>query len=170
MDIKTPKGVKSLLDERKAVQLYLRYHPEVQFVETNKKMPLAVDGLVIEGGRLRSLVEIKCRYDADLDMFFDEYSGEWLITMAKVEKAIGLATGLGVSFEGWLYVVQSNALLVLPISSVELDADECVKATVQNLRKAAYTDTQATINGGTANRLNGYFDLYAATLYQGRVV
>lgn len=154
MDILTPKGQRTLEQEREAVRLFTRTYSGYGFVETPKSRPADIDGFVVFNGAIVSGVEVRCRNLtlADLKHKFDN---RWLITSDKVDRGISLCRSLGVDFRGFLYLVPDRTLLIVPVWSYE-------KGMIADI-DLEHTVTQATVNGGTALRLNAYVDVTGAT-------
>ena len=156
MDILSPKGQTTLPDEQRAKEIFLISYPKYRYVETPKDRPADVDAFLVLDDCIKAIVETKCRYDCDLEKFRGSYDNEWLVTFDKLEKARSIAKGLCVKVVGFLYLKQSDVLLVqelvdangLYVPSVRLDP----------------TTTQATINGGTATRTNAYIDMNKSLL------
>ena len=147
LDINTKKGRKSLADERRAMGAFSDRHG-VEWVETPKKKPAWADGLLLKGGEVRGVGEVKCRYNLTLEKFKDAFGMEWLVTASKWYECKALAFGLQVPFVGFLFLVdegERGMLLWKRIDHVYGRLEE--------------TETQATINGGTARRLNRFIDM-----------
>ena len=153
MDILTPKGQETLKQDRMAVGLFTSTFPKFQFVETPKDRPALIDGFIHQEGILLSGVEVKCRNMTASDLA-GKFKNRWLITHEKVEQGISLCNKLGVDYRGFLYLVPDRLLMVVPIwaygrgfvSDIEIEE----------------TVTQATVNGGTALRLNAFIDVSRA--------
>ena len=159
VDILTPKGQKTLVDEQRAWQIFsLRYSGFV-YAETPKDKPAAIDALIISKGIIRACIETKCRYDCDLKKFQNEYQNKWLITFDKIEKGREISKMLGVSFVGFLYLKQSDTLLFQVISNA-------AGLYVPDI-ETSNTQTQATINGGTIVRKNAFINMNNATILKG---
>ena len=152
LDIQTERGQQTLADEV-SVARYIEAQHGVHYVCTDKDSPAIVDAILLtkEDMRLAGLVETKCRYDVTEQEFDSRYGCEWLMTWAKLEQAIRLATSLSTPLIGMLYLKRSNRLLVQRICS-----PDGLLAT--SIRPAA-TQTQATCNGGRATRTNGLISM-----------
>lgn len=153
MDILTPKGQKTLEQEREAIQIFTNSFPGFSFIETPKDTPADIDGFIVRDGTIISGVEVKCRTMTARDLS-QKFKNQWLITADKVERGVDVCKRLGIDFRGFLYLVPDKMLFIVPIFSfkdgwlVEPDYE--------------YSDTQATVNGGVANRLNAYIDVSKA--------
>jgi len=157
MDILTQKGQLTLPDEARAHQLFTSQHANFTYVETPKDKPSDIDAFLVKNGIIKAVVETKCRYDCDINKFFGQYNGKWLVTLDKIERCRDVAKSLCVDFVGFLYLKQSDILLVQKISNV-------FGSYVPNIEIKS-TETQATINGGKAVRSNAYIDMSKAKVY-----
>ena len=160
MDILTPRGQATLTDEQRAKELFALRFPKYQYIETAKDRPADVDAFLVLDGGIRAIVETKCRYDCDLEKFQSDYGNSWLVTFDKLEKARTLSMALCVKVLGFLYLKQSDVLLVQELIN---DRGEYVP----HIRVES-TRTQATINGGTAVRMNAYIDMRKAFQCKGK--
>jgi len=152
MDILTPKGQESLAHERRAKEL-LEARYGVQYVETPKDKPAVVDALLIRSGAIVGLVETKCR-DMTLWQLQNRFNSEWLVTFNKINKGRLMARDLGVSFYGVLYLIPDDRILTVRLSTPSGDWATEVRR--------ERTETQATINGGTARRMNAFVNMKLA--------
>ena len=153
MDINSPLGQKSLSDERRIAK-WIEENYNLQYIETPKDSPATIDAVLVKGGEMRAIVETKCRYKLTLEKFNTTYKCTWLVTWAKVQNAIFIASSLGVPCVGFLYLVDEDILLSKRISEPDgmLAVDISLSA----------TETKATINGGLAVRNNSYIDMRQA--------
>jgi hypothetical protein len=155
LDINTPRGQVTLQDERKAKVLFERAHPEFKYIDTPKDEISAVDGMVEKHGELFGVVETKCRYDLTEKFFRERWNGLWLITHDKLKKGRMVSELLRVPLWGFLFIVDDNTLLTQKMF--------CPKS---KLWIAPFhierTQTQATVNGGSANRVNAFIDMNKA--------
>lgn len=156
MDILSPKGQTTLPDEQRAKEIFLISYPKYRYVETPKDRPADVDAFLVLDDCIKAIVETKCRYDCDLEKFRGSYGNEWLVTFDKLEKARSIAKGLCVKVVGFLYLKQSDVLLVQEL----VDANGLYVPSI----RIDPTTTQATINGGTATRTNAYIDMSKSLL------
>lgn len=157
MDILTPRGQKTLFEEEEAVSLFTKKFPKLTYIHTPKDSPCSIDAIIAEAGVIKYVVECKCR-QSTVNEFFGRFSGEWLITQRKIERAIGMASELYVPLLGFLYLVPSNTLLVQKIWAP--------KGGLQCKVSEKVTETQATVNGGSAIRLNSFIDMSNATMIE----
>jgi len=153
LDINTPLGQESLRHEQEAAALWENLNPGWKYVTTNKAAPCVVDGILMRGGEIAAVVETKAR-SVDEKGFAEQFNSEWLMTLAKLEKAKAIAHGMGVPLVGFLYLIPSQVLLVRRLAE---NGEFVVPMRIDN------TTTQATINGGTAVRCNAFINMAGAT-------
>jgi hypothetical protein len=156
MDILSAKGQLTIPDEQRAKEIFLLNYPRYRYVETPKDRPADVDAFLVLGDAIKGIVETKCRYDCDLEKFRGAYGNEWLVTFDKLEKARTIARSLCVKVIGFLYLKQSDVLLVQELVNAE-------GLYVPSIRIDS-TTTQATINGGSATRANAYISMNKSIL------
>ena len=117
----------------------------IDIIETDKDSPALCDGFMVQNGIITGVFESKCR-NATVQTF--EKWGSWLITYEKLDGLAWMSNKLCISAFGFVYCIQDDAILMWRITDregnyiVELD-----------LKKSK---TQATINGGQAERVNAY--------------
>jgi len=153
MDILTPKGQETLTQEREAISLFLRGFPGFEFIETPKDTPADIDGFITKNGIIISGVEIKCR-NMTADELASKYRHQWLVTAHKLDRGVSVCERLGTDFRGFLYLVPDKMLFIVPIFSYK---DGWLIEPEYEITK-----TQATVNGGHAERLNAYVDVSGA--------
>jgi len=153
MDILTPKGQETLAQEREAISLFLQSFPGFEFIETPKDTPADIDGFITRDGTIISGVEVKCR-NMTADELASKYQHQWLVTAHKLDRCVALCRRLGVDFRGFLYLVPDKMLFIVPIFSYK---DGWLIEPEYEITK-----TQATVNGGHAERLNAYIDVSGA--------
>lgn len=153
MDILTPKGLETLAQEREAINLFLQSFPGFEFIETPKDTPADIDGFITRDGTIISGVEVKCR-NMTADELASKYQHQWLVTAHKLDRCVALCKRLGVDFRGFLYLVPDKMLFIVPIFSYK---DGWLIEPEYEMTK-----TQATVNGGIAERLNAYIDVSKA--------
>ena len=150
MDILTPKGQETLAQEREAISLFLQSFPGFEFFETPKDTPADIDGVIVKNGTMISGVEVKCRTMTVRELK-ERFNMQWLVTADKLDRGVSACERLGIDFRGFLYLVPDKMLIIVPIFSykngwlIEPEYD--------------ITKTQATVNGGMAERLNAYIDV-----------
>lgn len=153
MDILTPKGLETLAQEREAIQIFMSNFPGFEFIETPKDTPADIDGFIIKDGTIISGVEVKCRM-MTADELAKKFNYQWLVTAHKLDRCVALCKRLGVDFRGFLYLVPDKMLFIVPIFSYK---DGWLIEPEYEMTK-----TQATVNGGIAERLNAYIDVSKA--------
>lgn len=146
-----------------AIRLFTESFPGFEFIETPKDRPGDIDGFIVRpnddeyswsSGTVVSGVEVKCR-NMSAHELKKQFGNRWLITADKLDRGIALCRSIGVDFRGFLYLVPDRVLYIVPIWSFERG----FVADVEIDR----TETQATVNGGTALRLNAYVNVSKAT-------
>jgi hypothetical protein len=153
MDILTPKGQETLAQEREAISLFLQSFPGFEFIETPKDTPADIDGFITRDGTIISGVEVKCR-NMTVDVLDTKYKYQWLVTADKLDRGVSVCERLGTDFRGFLYLVPDKMLFIVPIFSYK---DGWLIEPEYEMTK-----TQATVNGGIAERLNAYIDVSKA--------
>ena len=155
MDILTPKGRETLKQEKNAINLFLETFSDFGFVQTPKDTPACIDGVITKHGVLFSGVEVKCR-NMTASELKNRYENKWLVTADKLDRGVGLCKRMGIDYRAFLYLVPDSTLLIVPIFSYKNGW----------LVEPEYeiTKTQATVNGGIAERLNAYVDVSKATV------
>jgi hypothetical protein len=156
LDINTPKGQVTLLHERKMMDKINRIWVgrEISFVETHKKFDSACDGFLVKMNTVIGIHESKCR-----NLTYEEIQkfGTWLVTAEKIEKCRAISEYLKVPFLGFLYLVPDDRILIWKIT------DENGNYLFDF--KKERTQTQRTVNGGVANRINAFLPVkYAEEL------
>lgn len=153
MDILTPKGRKTREQEKEALTLFREIFRDFEIIETPKHLPADIDGLIVRDGTLIAGIEVKCR-NMTIRELREDYSSRWLITADKIDRGVAVCKSLGIDFRGFLYLVPDHMLLIVPIWSYE-------KGYVADI-EYENSKTQATVNGGTAFRLNAFVDVSGA--------
>ena len=152
MDILTKKGQQSLRYEDKMLNT-IKEKYSVDIIETNKDTPALCDGFLVRNGIITGVFESKCR-NATVEDF--EKWGSWLVTYAKIAGLAWISNKLRIRAFGFLYSIPDDVILMWRITDNEgnykFDPD---------IRK---TNTQATINGGQAERENAYLPIKHSTI------
>lgn len=156
MDILTPRGQETREQERAAIELFRALNPSFSFIETPKDKPVHIDGFIVQQNVILAAVETKCR-TCTVETFRGQFNNEWLLTRAKFDTAAFHAALLYVPLVGFLYLVPSKVLLVKKLWHP-------VTGFSTGIRNEE-TRTQATVNGGTAVRLNAFIDMTDAKIY-----
>lgn len=148
LDILTPRGQRTLQDEKKAAARFCAVHPGLSYIHTKKRKPVGLDAFIVKDDEIIAAVECKCRYDVTLEEFCSAYHSEWLVTFDKLVTARALAMAFHVPLYGFVYLVNSDRLLVQQLT--HLDGDWLCDMKIMR------TVTQRTVNGGTATRANAF--------------
>jgi hypothetical protein len=158
MDVLTERGQQSVADEQQAVRIFNAHWPDITYCHTPKKRECNVDAVLMRQQEIIGVVETKCRYDMTHQDFILSRGGEWLVTFDKLCAGRDIALSLTVPLIGFLYIVQDRVLLVKSItdSHGKWIAEMSIKV----------TETQATINGGRAQRCNAYVKFADAKQYK----
>ncbi len=154
LDIKTPRGQATKIQELEAYFIFERRYTGYKIKHTDKDEPERFDGWIMRDGKKRALVETKCRYDKNYHEFTTEYKNEWLITESKIQRAADCARRECLPLYGFLYIVRGQALIVKRLM-------DKTGAVIEHRTQEG--PTKATVNGGTAVRLNAYIDISDCT-------
>lgn len=158
MDINTPRGRESLAQALRAREILLSHWPACEIMMTPQDMPAAVDAVVALIGEwpvIAALAEIKARKNTLADLR-GQFKNEWLVTADKIAENQQAAKLLGVESWGILYLVPDD--IVLRIKLWHPKKGWLVKYRTER------TETQATVNGGRANRVNAFIPMETADL------
>ena len=158
MDINTPKGAETLIQELEAAEIFERHHPKLLYCHTPKDEPARVDAVLVKGRHVVAVVETKCRPSMDLADLMVKYEGTWLVTNQKVIDNKTCAELMNVPFVGFLYLPGDKKLLFKTIWHPKRGWAKRI-----NVRR---TETQATVNGGKAVRDNAYIDMSDADVIE----
>ena len=148
MDILTPKGQKSLEQERKLLQSFCAAM-QCTVIETDKNRPAQVDGFIVRDGVLFGVFESKCRNATVSQMH--RWGDEWILTYQKLLDGAEISRRLCTPFYGIVYLLGEPIGIFIQLT----DSEGKILPKV----RVDETETQATINGGTAVRLNAYIDI-----------
>lgn len=161
LDILTPRGQQTVRDLNDAVGLWEVFNPGWKVSLLPDDREAAIDGFLIKpDGSIAAGIEAKCRYGITLDGFRTTFGNEWLITMRKVTSAWNVCSALCIPLVGFLYLVDDRVLLTQRIVDGSGDfsaAFRCEK-----------TETQRTVNGGTAERANAFIRMEGSREYRVR--
>lgn len=160
LDIETEKGQVTLMQEKQAYSIFEGRFPEFSVLHTDKTKPEPFDGWIIRDGKITSIVETKCRVDVSYGEFLQRYRNIWLVTEAKLQMISSYIqeSSSPVPLYGFLFFPNSKVLLIKRI------IDRNGEITKRELRK---TNTQATVNGGIAYRLNAFIPMKDAMILKG---
>lgn len=155
LDILTPKGMATVKEENEAARLFEAEYPNFLYLRTPKDSPSPVDAVIANKRQILCVIECKCR-QMTLKTLAGKFSWEWLVTGAKLTDGIAVAEALSVPFAGFLYLVPEKRLLIQRIWGPK--TGYC--ATIRWDK----TETQATVNGGIAMRMNAFINMQNATI------
>lgn len=148
LDINTPKGRESLAQERILLKSFT-VATNLGIVETDKSQPAQIDGFIVRDDTVVGMFESKCRKATVEQM--NRWGDEWLITYQKLLDGAELSKRLRIPFYGIVYLLDEPLGFFIQLTDSEGNF-------VPKIRTEE-TKTQATINGGTAVRLNAYVDI-----------
>lgn len=159
LDINTPRGQQTLRDLNDAIGLWEVHNPGwlIRLLPSDRES--AIDGFLIgPDNQIAAGIEAKCRYGIDLDGFRATFNNEWLVTMRKVATAWNICGALCIPLVGFLYLVDGRVLLTKKI--VDAAGDFCSGFRCER------TETQATVNGGKAERANAFISMEGCREYR----
>lgn len=160
LDVNTDKGQRTREEEKEAISIFHQNFPTFQFIDTPKKKPAKVDGIIIDKkGFISAVVEVKCR-NMTREQLDNEFNCEWLVTHEKVAFGAVCAEMLCVPLKGFLYLVPEKTLLIKTL--YDPNSGYLASMHVEDTR------TQATVNGGTANRKNAFILMSDAKAYKAK--
>jgi hypothetical protein len=145
LDTHTEKGRQHREQETRLEQFLKHSYPQLDFLHTDPDKPAALDLLVLSGRIPSAVAEIKCRNNP---MEYFEERGSLLITDHKRLMLGEVSKAFHVPGYVILYSIPDDDIRV----SIVTDRTGlfCYHS------PTATTQTQATCNGGTAERLNAY--------------
>jgi len=162
LDILTPKGQEAAAQQIEAMEIVFARSPERSFIhmpdkeEQSRKPASPVDGWLVEGIYAVAVAEVKSR-DYTYETLCGEYQCEWLVSMHKLTSMANVSRIFCVPGFGFLYLVPSRMV----IGTQFTDDNGLITCKYRTAR----TTTQATCNGGTANRLNAFISMKNAKVY-----
>ena len=153
LDVLTENGQEAVRQSRRALELIGK-----QYIETKQDTSANIDGFFVFKNEVIACYEIKSR-NTSLDELEGRFNNEWIMTYDKVMRGAAMAKALQVPFCGVLYLTQDDTAMLVMIADEA--GDICVPMRVVR------TKTQATCNGGTANRVNAYINMDSARKFFG---
>ena len=157
MDINTPKGKEATAQEqlllRSLRKQYISKGIDVQFAETDKTMPVSLDGVMIIKDQLAGVYEVKCR-NMNLAKLKDSYSNEMLLTYDKLRSGVDVSARLMVPFYCVVFLVDEPLGLLIQLTDN--------KGQIIANARLERTRTPKSVNGGTIVRTNAYVDMSTA--------
>jgi len=156
LDVTTPRGLESVAQEVRLLKAVEAQYP-VRVIPTPKDGAATVDGVLVIGDTLAGVFESKCR-NMTLRTLREDFGNEWLVTHDKLLGAAQAARLLGVPLFGFVYLVPDDVGLAIRLANAE-------GFLIPRIRVIT-TETQATINGGTARRRNAYVKMDTAVEFR----
>ena len=148
LDINTPKGQRTLEQERQVASILLEMG--LTYWNTNKRGDAPVDAVLTKGTNVMYVAETKCR-DTDKRTLMNVWHGEWLVTYQKLLELSECSRLLRVPALGLLYLTKDPLLAVVRLT--DKHGEFLPRIRIER------TTTQATCNGGVANRVNAFIDM-----------
>lgn len=146
MYIDTPKVKGWLSSQMVVIEQFLAAYPTLDVAVTPLRKDAAIDGVLIKGGSIAAVFEVKCR---DLTLEQLRQHGSYLITEKKIDVGNEIACALRVPF--LLLVGLKDCVVWWKLSDGHGHA-----CAVWETRR---TMTQTSANGGTTERDNAYLSL-----------
>jgi hypothetical protein len=176
IDAMSPRGLVAIKWARKGLNAWHRENPLFCWMETKQDRYADLDAIIgipdvnwptdveYEGSarmayissELDQVMEIKSRFDVTKEKFFGEWKGTWLVTYDKLKRCYDTAFSLRTNLTGLLVLVDSKVCyhkLLAEYNKETGGLEWRIKFEVMT------TETQKTINGGTALRENAYIDM-----------
>jgi len=153
MDINTPRGQQTLIEEQAAADLMESMWKRVRYIHTDKSSTSKLDAFLVRDNRTVAAVLTSCRRECSLSTFRFTWNDEWILTYRKVQLGAWLCKHIMIPLYGFLYIVDVKKLVVQKLYDPARDAPWVAKIRVNR------TWTQATVNGGEALRWNGYIKI-----------
>ena len=158
LDINTPKGRACAADQIEAMRIVYEQHPEFQVKFTSDTDGAVVDVFICKGNHILSTGEIKARHDMNYQRLMGERRGEWLLTMKKLTDMGQLCKLLCIPGYGYVYLPSDRLVLAV----ILCDRQGRIVCKYRTER----TETQASINGGVAHRINAFIRMDNARKYR----
>jgi hypothetical protein len=149
LNINTPKGQVALGHEQVLLSSIESKWPSLKVVQTPKGQPSEIDGFIIKGNEIYSVIETKTR-NCDL-MQMEQWGNEWLISYEKLLHGAEISARLRVPFIGFIYLVDEPIGISIPITDI-------TGQFVQSMRLER-TKTIKNINGGEVVRTNAFINI-----------
>lgn len=156
MDATTVRGREALRQAREALDA-VEQATGHRFVAFSDETPADVDGFISSQDVIVSLYEVKAR-DMSSEELSGRYNWEWLLTWDKLLRAATLSKSLHLPFTAVLYCTKDGVAFVKTL----WDAQWNLRANI----RVQQTNTQKTVNGGTASRANAFIDMRDAKRFK----
>jgi hypothetical protein len=147
LDINTPKGQKTVLEERKMLN-YIRKCWNVEIKITKKDKPYPYDGIILIDNKIVGVFECKNRQITLEEL---ENWGSWLITYKKLEDCRLIAKEKKVPFYGFLGIEKDILVMFWKISDAE--------GNYLFEFNHHHSESQDNVNGGESYRDNAYLPI-----------
>lgn len=157
LDINTKRGRVAAADQLRATEIVFGKDHQFHFLVTSITGAAAVDGFICKNGVVTGVAEIKSR-DTDYNTLMTSFAGEWLVTHQKLLDLQSVSRLLKVPSYGLVYLTKSDCVIVVAITNSE---GEFVCR-----HREERSQTQATCNGGVANRMNSKVDVRGSKVYK----
>lgn len=153
MDVLTPKGLVTLTQEKEMLEI-IRTKYNVGILHTPKDQPGKCDGFIYQGDIVKAIFECKCRDMSEKQLH--DY-GSWIVTYDKIRACKVISEFFCVPFYGFVYLLKTKNIYSWKITNEKGEY-------LFDFEKRK-TNTQKTINGGEAVRLNAFLPVdYAKKL------
>tara|TARA_Y100001963_G_scaffold159460_1_gene263226 strand:+ start:6184 stop:6753 length:570 start_codon:yes stop_codon:yes gene_type:complete len=177
IDAMSPRGLVAVEWARKGLQTWIKSNPQYCYMETKQDRYADLDAIIGKpdgswadkhigdkvdarclwiGSEVEEVMEIKSRFDVTEEKFFNDWAGKWLVTYDKLKRCYDTAYSLRANLTGLLVLVDSKICYHKLLAEYNKDTGGLewrIKFEVMT------TETQKTINGGTALRENAYIDM-----------
>jgi hypothetical protein len=140
LDINTPRGQESVVEENQMLDILKNAYQSSQFFHTPITRAALIDGFIVRNNELMAIYESKCRRESRHD-FKTKYNNEWLISHHKINSGASLSKALAVPLWGFLYLVPDRQVIAIKITD---DKGNYVQQMRIERRK-----TSKCCNGGT---------------------
>lgn len=157
LDINSPRGRVAAEMQHRAAEIVFGNSPDHSFIHTPDDDAAAVDGCIVKLNTIVGVAEIKSR-DSTYENMMGPFKGEWLLSYQKLLDIQSVSRLMRLPGFGMVFLIPSEIVLVLPLTSKEGE--------IVCKHRTERTQTQATVNGGTANRLNAFIQVSGAKIYQ----
>lgn len=157
MDVNTPKGKEATAQEQRLLRSlrkqYISKGIDIQFAETDKTMPVSLDGIMIIKDQVTGVYEVKCR-NIDLTKLRDSYKNEALLTYDKLRSGVDVSERLMIPFYCIVFLVDEPLGLIIQLTDN--------KGQIIAKTRLERTRTPKSVNGGSVVRTNAYVDMSTA--------
>ena len=157
MDVNTPKGREATAQEQRLLRSlrkqYIGKGIDIQFAETDKTMPVSLDGVMIVKDQITGVYEVKCR-NMNLAKLMDSYNNETLLTYDKLRSGVDVSERLRIPFYCIVFLVDEPLGLIIQLTDN--------KGQIIAKTRLERTRTPKSVNGGSVVRTNAYVDMSTA--------